>query len=66
MFDDGEDMSAYFDWSSVRRPGHEPKRFAVALPAWMVARIDSRAKLQGTTRSAILEALLADRLKATG
>ena len=35
-FDNGEDISAYFDFSKARRPNQEARRVNVDFPAWMV------------------------------
>ena len=61
-FDDGQDVSAYFDWSSVSRPGLEPKRVNVDFPRWMVLALDAQAKKRGVTRQALIKMWLADRL----
>lgn len=62
MFDDGEDIDEYLDWSSLRRPGLEPKRVNVDFPQWMVDRMDSEAKRRGVTRQALIKMWLADKL----
>jgi hypothetical protein len=62
MFDAGEDMADYFDFSSARRPGHELKRVNVDFPGWMVARLDAEAKRRGVTRQALIKMWLSDRL----
>lgn len=62
LFDDGEDIDAYIDWSSARRPGREPKRVNVDFPEWMVRRLDDEAKRRGVTRQALIKMWLADRL----
>lgn len=66
MFDNGEDVSAYLDFSRARRPGLEAKRVNVDFPAWMVQRLDMQAKKRGVTRQALIKMWLADRLEATG
>jgi hypothetical protein len=63
-FDDGEDMAAYIDWNSLRRPGLEPKRVNVDFPQWMVTQLDREAKRRGITRQALIKVWLADRLDA--
>jgi hypothetical protein len=65
-FDNGEDMSAYFDFSTARRPGLEPKRVNVDFPMWMVNRLDAQAQKRGVTRQALIKMWLADRLEAAG
>ncbi len=66
MFDDGEDIDAYVDWSSARRINEVPKRVNVDFPVWMVDRLDVQAKHRGVTRQALIKMWLADRLEAAG
>ena len=66
MFDDGEDISAYVDWSSAHRPNLEPKRVNVDFPLWVVNRLDRQAQKLGVTRQALIKMWIADRLEATG
>ncbi len=40
-FDNGEDISAYVDWSKMRRPNQEARRANVDFPAWMVRDLDN-------------------------
>lgn len=61
MFDDGEDMSDYVDWSSARRPGRE-QPVAFELPPPMLSRLDATSRAQGVTRQALVEKWLAERL----
>jgi hypothetical protein len=62
-FDDGEDVSEYFDWSTARRPNREPKRVDVELPTWMVNGLDLEAARLGITRQALIRAWIAEKLK---
>jgi hypothetical protein len=62
MFDAGEDISDYIDWSRATRPGLEIKRVNVDFPQWMVARLDAEAKRRGVTRQALIKMWLSDRL----
>jgi hypothetical protein len=64
-FDDGEDVSAYIDWSSARRPNLEPKRVNVDFPAWVVNRLDREAQRLGVTRQALIKMWIAERLEST-
>ena len=64
-FDEGEDVSAYFDWSSPRKPALEAKRVNVDFPTWMVESLDVQARKRGVTRQALIKMWLADRLEAT-
>jgi hypothetical protein len=65
MFDDGEDIDDYVDYSTARRPGLDPKRVNVDFPSWMVVSLDENAKKRGVTRQALIKMWLADRLEAT-
>lgn len=63
MFDDGEDISDYVDWSTARRPGLEPKRVNVDFPTWMVDGLDREAARLGITRQALIKTWIAEKLK---
>jgi CopG antitoxin of type II toxin-antitoxin system len=63
-FDDGEDISAYLDWSKATRPGLEQRRVNVDLPNWMITSLDKEAKRVGVTRQSIVKVWLAERIKA--
>lgn len=66
MFDDGEDISAYIDWSKAERPGLKPRRVNVDFPDWMVRCLDAQAQKRGVTRQALIKMWLADRLESAG
>lgn len=66
MFDNGEDISEYLDWSRATRPGMEPRHLDVDVPAWMVRDLDALAEKRGVSRQALIEAWLADRLRSPG
>ena len=61
-FDNGEDVSAYFDLSSARRPNLEPKRVNVDFPTWMVNGLDRQSDRLGITRQALIKLWIAERL----
>jgi hypothetical protein len=63
MFDDGEDVSAYFDLSTAKRIDTKPKRVNVDFPEWMVRSLDAQAQKRGVTRQALIKMWLADRLE---
>lgn len=65
-FDNGEDVSAYFDWSRATRPGLKPRRVNVDFPDWMVRRLDAQAQKRGVTRQALIKMWVADRLETAG
>jgi hypothetical protein len=64
-FDDGEDVTAYLDLSSARRPNLEMRRVNVDFPAWVVHRLDREAQRLGVTRQALIKMWIAERLEAT-
>jgi hypothetical protein len=61
-FDDGEDVSEYFDWSKAQRPNLEPKRVNVDFPKWMVNGLDREAARLGVTRQSLIKMWIAERL----
>jgi hypothetical protein len=61
-FDDGEDVSEFFDWSKARRPGLELKRVNVDFPTWVVTGLDREAKRLGVTRQSLIKMWIAERL----
>ena len=62
-FDTGEDISEFLDWDKARRPGLEPRRVNVDLPAWMIQQLDQQADLIGVTRQSIIKVWLSERIK---
>lgn len=62
MFDRGEDISDYLDFSKAKRPGREQKRVNVDFPVWMVEALDREAKRLGVTRQSVIKFWLAERL----
>ena len=64
IFDDGEDISEYLDWSTAVRPNLVNKRVNVDCPTWMVRDLDSEATRIGITRQALIKVWLAERLEA--
>ena len=61
-FDNGEDVSAYFDWSKARRPNLEARRVNVDFPAWVVEGLDKQARHLGVTRQSLIKMWIAERL----
>jgi hypothetical protein len=55
MFDDGEDVSAYFDVSTATRVSAKPRRVNVDFPDWMVRSLDAQAHKRGVTRQALIK-----------
>lgn len=62
-FDDGEDISAFLDLTSARRPNLETKRVNVDFPAWVVTGLDKQAKRLGVTRQSLIKLWIAERLQ---
>jgi CopG antitoxin of type II toxin-antitoxin system len=62
MFDKGEDISAYVDWSKARRPNQEARRVNVDFPAWMVRDLDKEAGRLGVTRQSLIKMWIAEKL----
>jgi hypothetical protein len=62
MFDTGEDISAYVDWTRARRPNQEPRRVNVDFPAWMVRDLDKEAGRLGVTRQSLIKMWIAEKL----
>ena len=64
IFDEGvEDITPYLDLKSARRPGLEPKRVSVDVPAWMVQAIDRQADMIGVSRQAFIKFTLHEKLE---
>lgn len=61
-FDNGEDLSAYIDWTSARRPNLVIKRVNVDFPTWVVEALDEQAGRLGVTRLSLIKIWIADRL----
>ena len=62
-FDNGEDVSEYFDWSKARRPNEQPRRVNVDFPAWVVDALDREANHLGVTRQSLIKMWIAERLR---
>lgn len=58
-FDNGEDISAYVDWSKARRPNLEARRVNVDFPAWVVEGLDREARHLGVTRQSVIKMWIA-------
>ncbi len=62
-FDAGEDISAYLDTASIKRPGLETRRVNVDFPDWIIRSLDSEAGLIGVSRQALIKLWISDRLQ---
>jgi hypothetical protein len=63
MFDDGEDISQFFDLKNARRPNRELKSVSIDLPNGMIEKLDCEARRLGVTRDALIKLWLADKLE---
>ena len=63
-FDRGNDVTTYLDVSKARRPGLEPRRVNVDMPAWMIASLDREAERLGVPRQSLIKLWIAERLEA--
>ncbi len=60
-FDNGEDVSEYFDLSKATRP-NRIKRVNVDFPTWMVDGLDQQARHLGVTRQSLIKMWIAEHL----
>lgn len=64
MFDRGEDISEYLDFSKAKRPGRKQKRVNVDFPVWMIEALDREARHLGVTRQSVIKFWIAERLES--
>ena len=66
MFDQGEDVTEYFDFEKAEAfdGKGETKRVNVDFPLWMVDALDREARRVGIGRQAVIKMWLAERLDA--
>jgi hypothetical protein len=62
-FDDGEDISAYIDWSKSTRPNLEPVEMTVVVTRGTMLRLDRRARELGLSRDTLLQSWLTEKLE---
>jgi len=61
-FDAGEDVMAFFDRSTLKRPGLEVKSINVDFPQWMVDELDKEAQRLNIHRQAVIKTWIAQTL----
>jgi hypothetical protein len=61
-FDDGEDISAYVDWSKGVHPNRDLCPVSLELPQWLVNAINERAEKLGQTSSDLMRRWLEEAL----
>jgi hypothetical protein len=62
-FDRGEDISAFVDKSSIKRPGIEPRRVNVDFPEWVIKSLDTESKMIGVSRQSLIKLWISERLQ---
>ncbi|MGV8938926.1 MAG: type II toxin-antitoxin system BrnA family antitoxin [Allorhizobium sp.] len=62
-FDDGEDVSEYFDWANARRINWEHELVELELPKEALAELDAEAARLNTSRHRLVSDWVRDRLK---
>jgi hypothetical protein len=62
-FDDGEDVSEYFDWTSARPVFETPQRVNIDFPRWVVNRLDRESRRLGVSRQSLVKMWIAERLE---
>jgi len=62
-FEQGGDITADLDLTSIRRPRQEQRRVNVDFPTWMIESLDSEASRLGVTRQSIIKVWIAERLE---
>lgn len=54
-FGRGEDISAFVDPSTVKRPGLAARRVNVDFPEWIIQSLDAESMLIGVSRQALIK-----------
>ncbi len=62
-FEQGGDITADLDLTSIRRPRQEQRRVNVDFPTWMIESLDTEASRLGVTRQSIIKVWIAERLE---
>jgi hypothetical protein len=63
-FDDGDDVTDYFDLNQPEVSAPNVQRVNLDLPKWMIVALDQEAKRIGVTRQAIMKVWLDECLKS--
>lgn len=63
LFENGEDITEFVDYSKGYRPNLAQKRVNLDLPIWMIERLDKEAQRLGVARQAIMKMFLAQHLE---
>lgn len=62
-FDQGEDISAFVDPSTITRPGLDVRRVNVDFPEWVIQSLDKESKLIGVSRQSLIKLWISERLQ---
>jgi hypothetical protein len=62
-FDDGEDISEYFDWANARRINWEHELVELELPKEELAELDAEAARLNTSRHRLVSLWIRERLQ---
>ncbi|WP_310441877.1 type II toxin-antitoxin system BrnA family antitoxin [Sulfurimonas sp.] len=63
LFESGDDITEFVDYSKGYRPNLVQKRINLDLPLWMIEGLDKEAKRLGVARQAIMKMFLAQHLE---
>jgi len=62
-FDSGENIAAFVDSSSIKRPGLDVRRVNVDFPEWMIRNLDFASKHVGVSRQSLIKLWISERLQ---
>ena len=62
-FDRGDDISAFIDKSTIKRPGVEARRVNVDFPEWIIRNLDIESKMIGVSRQSLIKLWVSERLQ---
>lgn len=62
-FDEGEDVSDFFDFEHATQPNRETRKVNVDMPTWMIEALDDEAGRLSVNRQAVIKFWLAERIE---
>lgn len=62
-FDQGEDVTEYFDMENAKRPGLETEHVDINFPRWMLDALDKEARRLDLDRNAVIKFWISERLR---
>ena len=60
LFDTSEDITPYLDRENAARCSNEKARITIAVPEWLMCRLDEEADRRAISRSAMINVILVD------